>query len=100
MNEAKVRPYLLPSLLVVVFLLTHLVPRTHNPCQSQLLLPLRWVAQDGTKGLIASPSSIVARSIAADDDWNTNLLKLKTMTSRMEMLYKGMMQENPAEQTQ
>jgi hypothetical protein len=58
------------------------------------------VAQDGTKGLIASPSSIVARSIAADDEWNTNLLKLKTMTSRMEMLYKGMMHENPADQTQ
>ncbi len=37
MNEEKVRPYLLPSRLVVVFLLTHLVSRTHTPCQSQLL---------------------------------------------------------------
>ena len=63
-------------------------------------IPTTLVGQDGTKGLLASPSSIVARSIAADDEWNTNLLKLKTMTSRMEMLYKGMMHENLADQTQ
>ena len=37
----------------------------------------------------------MARSIAADDEWNANLLKLKTMTSRMEILYKEVLHENP-----
>jgi len=66
-----------------------------NLVNPQPLLALGSVAQDGSKGLIASPSSIVARSIAADDEWNANLLKLKKMTCRMELLYKEVLHENP-----